>query len=399
MKESYSYSYKAADLSGAFHTGIRTGSKEEIIRELREEGLFLLKITKVKDKRSFLTKRIKKSEIMAFTRQLAELLNSGLQIDQALGLTAELLGKTNLAQIVQGIKKKVQEGTSFSQALENYEPIFGNIYINLVRVGEKAGLLPQILKRLASTLEEEIELKREITSSLIYPTLVTLVSFIATFVMLRVVVPSFAELFTRSGQELPTITRFILSFSKKMPYFGQAFIILCIGFGLWFFTSYQSKAGKLAWDRFRFTLPLIGPLSLRLNLARFARTLSLMLQSGVQLLEGLSILKGTMTNMVLTDLLAEAEMEVRKGGSLARCFAKHQELPILVRQMVGVGEEAGNLDQMLAHLARFYEQETRAEIKNLVSLLGPILILMLTGLVFLIAIAVLLPIINVPFFN
>ena len=155
----------------------------------------------------------------------------------------------------------------------------------------------------------------------------------------------------------------------------------------------------MAWDRFQLSLPLIGPLRLRLNMASFARMLSLMLQSGVQLLEGISILKGTMTNMVLTDLLDQAEMEVRKGGSLTHCFAQHQDVPVLVKQMVGIGEETGNLDEMLAHLAHFYEMETRSEIKNLLSLLGPILILFLTGLVFLIAVAVLLPIINAPFFD
>ncbi|HBT17553.1 MAG TPA: hypothetical protein DEB05_11440 [Firmicutes bacterium] len=395
----HSYFFKAADLSGAIHSGQRTGgNKEDVIQELRDEGLFLLTITESKNKKP-VNKKVKKTEIMVFTRQLAGLLSSGLQIDQAMGLVAELLSKTYLAQVALDLKKMVQEGTSFSQALEHYEGLFGKIYINLVKAGEKSGLLSQILQQLASTLEEEIELQRELINSLIYPALVTLVSGIATFVMLRVVVPSFADLFIRSGQELPTLTRLILGFSKNIPYLGLFLILAIIGFTFWFVLGLQSKAGRMAWDRFQLSLPLIGPLRLRLNMASFARMLSLMLQSGVQLLEGISILKGTMTNMVLTDLLDQAEMEVRKGGSLTHCFAQHQDVPVLVKQMVGIGEETGNLDEMLAHLAHFYEMETRSEIKNLLSLLGPILILFLTGLVFLIAVAVLLPIINAPFFD
>ena len=393
----HTFSYKAADLSGAIYTGIRSGeSEEEVIQALQAEGLFLLKISESKRRQWMLAKKIKKTELMAFTRQMSGLLGSGLQIDQAISLVTTLLGKTRLARIAWDLKKMVQEGAAFSQALERYEDVFGQLYISLVRAGEKVGLLPDVLKRLATTLEEENQLKQELTNSLIYPVLVTVVSGIATFVMLRLVVPSFSELFIRSGQELPLLTRLVLAFSNLLPYLSLFMIAVGFGFALWFASGKQSTSVRLAWDHFQLSIPVIGSLRLRLSLARFAQMLSLLLRSGVQLVEGISILKGVMGNQFLAELLNEAELEVRKGGSLARSFGRQVKVPVLVKQMIAIGEEAGNLDEMLAHLAHFYEQEIRAELKNLTALLGPVLILLLTGMVFIIVVAVLLPIINVP---
>jgi type IV pilus assembly protein PilC len=169
-----------------------------------------------------------------------------------------------------------------------------------------------------------------------------------------------------------------------------------IGFIFWSCSGLQSSKAKMVWDRFQLVIPVVGSIRLRLGIARLARMLSLLLQSGVQLVEGMAILQGALDNKVLGELLHEAELEVRKGGSLARCFGQQAQWPALVKQMVMIGEEAGNLDEMLAHLAHFYEQETRLELKNLMALLGPVLILILTGVVFLIIVAILIPIINVP---
>ena len=391
------FSYQAADRSGKIQTGTRSGeSKADVIRELKAEGLFIIKIYEKKEHMTLIGKKVKKTELMAFTRQLAGLLGSGLQIDQAISLVATILGKTRLAQIAFDLKKMVQEGASFSQALERYEAVFGRFYVTLVKAGEKIGLLPEVLKRLSTSLEEEHELKSELTNSLIYPVLVTLVSAIATFVMIRVVVPSFAQLFARSGQELPRITRLVLVLSDILPYLSLFIIMGVVGFIFWYCSGLQSTKAKMVWDRFQLAIPVVGSIRLRLGIARFARMLSLLLQSGVQLVEGMAILQGVLDNLVLSELLHEAELEVRKGGSLARCFGRQAQWPALVKQMVMIGEEAGNLDEMLAHLAHFYEQETRSELKNLMALLGPVLILILTGLVFLIIVAILFPIINVP---
>lgn len=390
--------YKAADRSGTIYTGTRTGeNKEEVIRQLQEEGLFLLQIKARKIREWGLTRRIKSTELMAFTRQLASLLSSGLKIDQAISLVATLFGKKRLATVAMDLNKMVREGAAFSQALTRYEKLFGRVYVTLVEAGERAGMLPEVLNRLATTLEEQDELKKELTNSLIYPVFVTIVSGIATFVLVQVVVPSFAQLFIRSGQELPFLTRMVMTFSNRLPYYALGFILVILGLVFCFTYEGWPKTTKLALARLQLAIPVIGPLRLRLGLTRFARMLGLMLQSGVQLVEGISILKDVVGNQFLTQLIDEAELEVRKGGSLARCFGRNEKIPVLMKQMIGIGEEAGNLDEMLGHLARFYEQETRSELKNIMALLGPILILFLTGVVFLIVVAILLPIINVPF--
>lgn len=394
------FTYQAVDRSGAVHTGTRAGeSKEEVIRALQAEGLFLLKITAGQKQRWAWGRKIRKSELMTFTRQLASLLEAGLKIDQALSLVATLLGKTRLAVLVSELEKMVQEGAAFSQALERYENVFGQVYVTLIKAGERAGMLPAVLNRLAGTLEEEDELRKDLTNSLIYPVFVTIVSGVATFVLIQVVVPTFAQLFIKSGQELPGLTRMVIAFSNRLPACGLAFLFLLLGLAVWYIYGFRSNSAKLAWDRLQLAIPVIGPLRLRLALARFARMLSLMLKSGVRLVEGLFITKDVMGNTVLNQLIGEAAIEVSKGGSLARFFGRSDRLPALAKQMVAIGEETGNLGEILGHLARFYEQEIRAELKNMVALLGPVLILFLTGVVFLIVVAVLLPIINVPFFE
>jgi len=163
------------------------------------------------------------------------------------------------------------------------------------------------------------------------------------------------------------------------------------------FLYFHSERGKWAWSRWVLRLPLLGPVVLQLNIAGFCRMLGMMLKSGVALLDGLALLKTTIGNKVLARIIAQAESEVRKGGTLARFFAGQEEIPFLVTQMAGVGEEAGNLDEMLEKIARLYEEDTRRKIENLISLVGPVLILILTGVVFLIALAVLLPVMQIDF--
>ncbi len=391
------FTYKAADAAGNVHTGRRVAaSREEVLRALKADGFFPLEITEAgeKDVRPR-RRRVAKKDLLVFTRQLAGLLEAGMQLDRSLQITAHLLEKTVMGPVVLDLQRLVQEGASFSQALESHKEIFGALYINMVRGGESGGLLPQVMARLADSLENEIKLRGDILSSLLYPALITAVSIIATIVLLQVVVLRFEDLFLRLGQDLPLLTRLVLEVRNKIARYGL-FFLAAAGAGIIFFFQYlRTENGKLAWDKFCLRLPLLGPVILQLNIASFARMLGLLLKSGVSLLDSLALLKNTMANTFLARIIGQAETEVRKGVALGRFFATQRDLPLLLAQMTGVGEEGGNLDEMMGNLARLYEREARQKIDNLIALLGPLLILALTGLIFLIALAVLLPIMSI----
>lgn len=391
------FTYKAADATGNIHTGRRAaGSREEVLRALKADGFFPLEVTEAREKdvRSG-RRRVAKKDLLVFTRQIAGLLEAGMQLDRSLQITAQLLEKTVMGPVALELQRLMQEGASFSQALESHKEIFGALYINMVRGGENGGLLPQVMTRLADSLENQIKLRGDIFSSLLYPALITTVSIIATIVLLQVVVPRFEDLFLRIGQDLPLLTRLVLELRNKIARYGLFFLAAVFAGIILFFQYLRTENGKLTWHKFCLRLPLIGPVILQLNIAAFARMLGLLLKSGVSLLDSLSLLKNTIANKFLARTIGRAETEVRKGGTLGRFFSTQNELPLLLAQMTGVGEEGGNLDEMMGNLARLYEREARQKIENLIALLGPLLILALTGIIFLIALAVLLPIMTI----
>ena len=389
--------YKAVDTTGAVQSGYRTGeSREAIFRLLREEGLYPFEVKTAGGKGFSFRRRVGKKDLLAFTQQLSGLLDSGMQLGKAMEIITRLFEKSAIGPVVRDIHRLVQEGASFSRALETHKEVFGPLYINLVRAGENSGLLAPVLDRLARSLEDEIKLKADILSQILYPSLVTTVSVVAIFVLLRYVIPRFEGFFLRFT-ELPLITKVMLALSHGLTRYGLIILVLflsAVAAGLLYFLS---KQGQMVWSRWVLRLPLLGSVVLQLNIAGFCRMLGMMLKSGVTLLDSLALLKTAIGNKVLARIIAQAEEEVRKGGTLARFFAGKEEIPFLVTQMTGVGEEAGNLDDMLEKIAYFYEQDTRRKIENLISLLGPVLILILTGIVFLIALAVFLPVMQIDF--
>lgn len=390
------FHYKAADASGKILTGRMTGNtREEVISDLRNKGLLPIRIKEVGESKGFFVlRRFKKEDLLTFTQQLAGLLESGIQLSKAMEILVNLLAENPLGPVIKDIHLLMHEGASFSQALENKKEVFDPLYINLVKVGEAGGLLPQVMKRLSVALESEINLKNNIISNFTYPGMVFALSIVATIFLLWKVVPQFEMLFAKAGGELPLVTQIVLSLSRGLSKFillFLAFLIIAVVITVRYFSTPQ---GRLAWDRFWLQAPLFGVIVLGLNMAEFARNLGLLLKSGVPLLEGLSLLKRTIKNQVLAGIMVEAESEVRKGGSLALFLSRQKEIPFLVTQMVGVGEEAGNLADMCEHLGRLYEAEAKRRVERLLALLGPVLVLFLTGIIFFIALAVILPVMS-----
>lgn len=388
--------YKAAEASGKIRTGRLTGNtRDEVILELKKKGLLPIRVKEIRDGQGFFVlRRFKKENLLAFTQQLTGLLESGIQLNKSMEILVNLLAENPLGPVIKEVHVLMHEGASFSQALERKKEVFGPLYINLVKVGEAGGLLPQVMKRLSLALESEINLKNNIVSNFTYPGMVLALSIVATIFLLWKVVPQFELLFAKAGGELPLITQVVLNLSQGLSRFGLFFLAVILIAVIAIRRYFLTPQGRLAWDKFWLRAPLFGVIVLRLNMAEFARNLGMLLKSGVPLLEGLGLLKKTIKNQVLAGIMADAEAEVRKGGSFARFLSRREQIPFLVTQMVGVGEEAGNLDDMCEHLGRLYEADAKRRVERLLALLGPVLVLVLTGIIFFIALAVILPVMS-----
>ena len=388
--------YKAAEASGKIRTGRLTGNtRDEVILELKKKGLLPIRVKEIRDGQGFFVlRRFKKENLLAFTQQLTGLLESGIQLNKSMEILVNLLAENPLGPVIKEVHVLMHEGASFSQALERKKEVFGPLYINLVKVGEAGGLLPQVMKRLSLALESEINLKNNIVSNFTYPGMVLALSIVATIFLLWKVVPQFELLFAKAGGELPLITQVVLNLSQGLSRFGLFFLAVILIAVIAIRRYFLTPQGRLAWDKFWLRAPLFGVIVLRLNMAEFARNLGMLLKSGVPLLEGLGLLKKTIKNQVLAGIMADAEAEVRKGGSFARFLSRQEQIPFLVTQMVGVGEEAGNLDDMCEHLGRLYEADAKRRVERLLALLGPVLVLVLTGIIFFIALAVILPVMS-----
>ena len=274
--------YKAVDAAGTVRSGYRTGeSREAIFRLLREEGLYPFEVKTAGGKGFSFRRRVGKKDLLAFTQQLSGLLDSGMQLGKAMEIITRLFEKSAIGPVVRDIHRLVQEGASFSRALETHKEVFGPLYINLVRAGENSGLLAPVLDRLARSLEDEIKLKADILSQILYPSLVTTVSVVAIFVLLRYVIPRFEGFFLRFT-ELPLITKVMLALSHGLTRYG---LIILVFLGAWQPVYYfLSKQGQMVWSRWVLRLPLLGSVVLQLNIAGFCRMLGMMLKSGVTLL-------------------------------------------------------------------------------------------------------------------
>lgn len=392
------YRYRAVDKAGVIQAGMRSATGvDQLSAILRDEGLIPLEVRESsRPMELHIFSGISPKERLTFTQQLAGLLQAGIRLSRSLEIVAEL-SRGSMKAVVQGIRRDIQEGRAFSVALEKHPKVFDPVFVTMVRAGEASGQLPQVLARMAESIEAEQEFTGEILTSLIYPGLVTAVSVISLILLMTLIIPQFEELFRRQGQDLPWITRLVVSLSHAVTRYGWmtlgAFAVV-IGVGL---AHLQTAAGRLAGNRLLFKLPVLGELLLKVEMERLTRLVGLLMASGVNLLHGLTVVSRALRNPVLAEIMTEAAEAVRGGNGLSRFLAGRSFFPSLATAMIGVGEEGGNLGPMMEQVARIYARETRQAFKRLSSLVGPILILVLTGVIFLIALAILLPIFQIRF--
>lgn len=389
------YAFDAVRASGeAVSAQVEAASEIEAVERVREQGLILLKIQTAAaaafashEKKSsffgrlFASKKVSREQIVAFTRDLANLIGAGLPLDRAFELLVGLADTAPVAALLQDLRDRVRGGKSLSQALAEYPKHFDRLYVNMVKAGEASGTLGPVLARISEFQERSAELRSSVQSSLMYPVVLVAVAIVAVLTMLFFVVPKFESTFKQFGKALPPATENLLALSHWLRSDGWMLLIGAAALVILVRGRLRTPQGQLNWHRRKLTLPVLGDLFSKIEVARFARTLGTLLGNGVSLLPALTIVKDTVDNRALAGSLDGVLTRLKAGQGFARPLMETGLYPKLAVHMVAVGEETGRLDSMLVKVADVYDQEVNTALKRALGLLEPVLILTLAVVV------------------
>jgi len=340
----------------------------------------------------FLQEKVKETDVVVFARLFATMINAGLPIIQCLELLGEEEQNKTFAKIIKGLKEDIEGGSSLSEALTKYPDIFDDLFVNLVAAGEAGGILDVILNRLSAYMEKALELKRKVKSAMTYPMTVLVVAFAVVILLLYKVVPVFEEMFASMGSALPGPTQILVDMSR----FVQNNILYILGIIVLFVFAFKryhkTERGRLQIDRTVLKLPVFGLLLKKVAVAKFSRTLSTMMSSGVPILDGLEIVSKTAGNKIVENALMDTRKSISEGKTIAEPLSEAGIFPSMVVSMIAVGENTGALDAMLEKIADFYDSEVDVAVGALTALLEPIMMVFLGGVVGGMIVALYLPI-------
>jgi type IV pilus assembly protein PilC len=399
------FAFKAMDLAGSQMQGtVDAETKQAVSDQLKARGLVILDIAEkrgLRDLNLTLYERVTLSDLAIFSRQLATMVSSGMSILRALFILEEQTEKKKLKEILIQVRKDVEAGLPLSAALGRHAKVFGPLFTAMVRAGEIGGMLEDSLVRIADQLEKEDALRRQVKSAMVYPAVVTSVALIVMIVLVVYIVPVFAGVLTSLGtsasqRSLPWMTQITVNLSHAVTGYGWAFLIGAGALAFFFHRWKTSTTGRPQWDAFRLKIPFqIGEIVQKISIARWARTLSGLTAAGVPLLEALDITGRTAGNAVVQKAMDDVITSVKSGGTISAPIARAAVFPMMVSHMVAVGESTGELDFMLSKIADFYEERVNAAVKALTSILEPVMIVFIGGMVGFIVIAMYLPLFKV----
>lgn len=337
---------------------------------------------------------LKKQEIIIFTRQLATLIRSGMPLLPALGTISEQTANKKFRVILDDVRQAVQGGLSLSDALERHPTVFSQLFVSMVKVGETGGVMDQVLDRLAELGTQEMEISSRVASAMTYPIVLVLMSFLIVNFILIGVLPKFVMVFKASDAALPIPTQIVLTMSTVMRKFWWLILAGLAAAGFYFQNAIRTEDGRKRFHRVILHVPLFGDLYRKVQISRFCRTLSTLTASGVPMLQALSVVEDTVTNVVIRRAIADIRAAITAGSSLVEPFRQSGIFSPMVVQMVSIGEKSGQIDKMLDEVAKFYDPEIEYTIKNMTALLEPFMLLAMGLMVAFIALSVLLPIFN-----
>lgn len=396
------YIYTAKSYDGQTKGGEVVAQDEKSLAvQLRGEGFLVTSIRLVKDQQATGGAKVKFLDIfdsvplkekMVFARNLSVMISSGLTVSRAVNNLALQVEHKGFKKILEDVFEEMQRGKTLSESFAKYPSVFGDLFINMVKVGEMAGNLDEVLKIVAIQLEKEHDLRGKVKGAMIYPTVIITVMLVIGVLMLTYVLPQMLGVFKDMGAELPPMTKFLILVSDTMRNNGLVVAIVFIGLALFLRFFLGRESGKKALSYFTVHVPIFSPIVKQVNCARFARIFSSLLKSGVSSIEALKIIANTLSNYYYKQAFLSGAEEIQKGTPLSEVLAKHQDIfPLLVSQIVQVGEETGKTETVLVQLAEFYEDEVDQVTKNMSAIIEPILMVVIGGAVGFFAVAMLQP--------
>lgn len=399
------YAWRGVNANGKAVKGVRDADSPKQLRAvLKKDGVLVTELLESSEaakkrgreidlKRMF--NRVGTREIAVSTQQLAVLIRSGIPLVEALTALIDQLENPDLKSAFTDTRDKVNEGISFADALRNHPKYFEDLYVNMIAAGEASGTLEAVLQRLSEFLDAQAKLKSKVQSALAYPVFMAFASTLIIGIMMTVVVPKVTAIFEDFNQSLPWYTELLIWTSGAISnYWWLIFSI--IGGGIWYFRRWKAtEEGRKKWDRFELKIPLFGQLFLMVAVARFARTLSTLLTSGVPVLRAMEITRNVLGNTELMRVVDEARNSVREGEGLAKPLRASKRFPPIVTHMIAIGEKSGQLEEMLEHVALAYDQQVEVRVAAMTSLLEPLIIVVMGGVSGGIAFSILMPLLQI----
>lgn len=395
------YQYTVRDTTGAVRTGTSEAENQDILKKrLQEQGFAVsdLKQTAAGKKKGAGGGfgRVKLKDLSIFCRQFSTMIDAGVSLVRALDVLGEQTQNPKLKRILREIQVEVESGQTLSKSMQKYPKVFNNMFIGLIRAGEVGGVLEEALQRLSHFLEKDMELRRKVKAALTYPAIVVVVAILIVLGLCTFIVPKFVELFKDLGvKELPLMTQMLVDFSDFLK--TKWYIGLAIVAAIWMSIKYAgtTKLGRRVIDRLKLKIPVFGKLGHKICLAKFSRTLSTLLVSGVPILQAMETVAGTVGNEIISEAIMNARARIREGDRINEPLEKSKMFPPMVVHMISIGEESGALDQMLSKIAEFYEGEVESTLQSLTAAIEPVMIVFLGVCVGFIVIAMFAPLLQV----
>lgn len=396
------YEYRALDTSGKKLKGVLDADNESQARsKLRSSGKYPVSIKENRSRSQSVAKktgglrffeRIRADEIHVMTRQLATLLGAAIPLVQALSSLVDQTENGALKRVIAQIRESVNEGSTLTKALSEHPKLFSSIYVNMVRAGEASGSLDVVLERLADFGEKQQALRGRMRAALVYPIFMAVIGAAILFILITYVVPNITQVFDEMGKVLPAPTKFLISLSEFLQNYWlvAAGLIVLVVSGVKYIIG--RPAGRSVWDLLKLKMPIIGPVVRKILLARFSSTLGSLLNSGVELMTSMQIVKTLINNVRIADVLDQTMDDIEKGKSMASSLAGSQWFPPMFVQMIAIGEQSGRLEAMLGKISAAYEREVENAIMGMTSLIEPLMIAVMGAAVGFIVLSILLPI-------
>jgi type IV pilus assembly protein PilC len=392
---SFAYTARETATGREIRNSVEAATEQAAIAALLNRNLLVVSIQeKISKKGRTKGGRVQLADLVVFTRQLATMIDAGIAIVQALQALADQTGNKVMRDTIRDICTRVESGESFSEALTRHPKAFNRLYVSMVAAGEKGGLLAEIMARLATYLENSERLRKKVKTALMYPTAVTFVAICITVFLLVKVIPTFKEIYAGFNSALPGPTQFLMSISDLLQHYLILFVAAAAMLIWGWLYFIKTKTGREFWDGRRIKLPIFGPIAHKICLARFTRTLSSLVRSGVPILEVLQIVSQTVGNVVMEKAIKNAASGIERGESISGALGKNPIFPTMIIRMLSAGEQTGNIDNMLERVSNFLDEEIDTTLTGLMSLIEPMLIVVLGVVIGGMVICMFLPIFN-----